>query len=122
MLLPMLILAAGCLIIGLMPDQLLNNLIAPAIGLKATFNFWNIKVLIDTFLVITLGSGIYYYGIKRGFLAIAKKAAAPPRFSLVSALERGCEGLNKLHARNLNVNLFWLFLALITMLFLIYSQ
>lgn len=121
MLLPMLILAGGCLIIGLMPNQLLNNLIAPAIGIKTAFNFWNIKGLIDTFLLITLGSAIYYYGIKSGFLAIAKKAAAPPRFNLASALERGCERLNKLHARNLNVNLIWIFAALVIVLFLMYN-
>jgi formate hydrogenlyase subunit 3/multisubunit Na+/H+ antiporter MnhD subunit len=129
MLFPMLVLALGCLILGLMPNQVLNNFIVPVIGQKMTFDFWNKKVLIDTFLLITLGSGIYYYGIKSGFLATAKKAETIPLLSLdriccgmVNALERGCVELKKLHARKLNVNLLWIFATLVTVLFLMYNQ
>ncbi len=129
MLLPMLVLAAACLCIGLFPAQLLSSLIAPSIGSAITFNFWNIKIFIDTFLIVFLGFGIYILGSKTGFLRIEKEALAPSfvrYFSLdricrdaASALERGCIELKKLHARNLNAHLLWVFLALVTLLFVL---
>ncbi|MEE8638695.1 MAG: proton-conducting transporter membrane subunit [Candidatus Margulisiibacteriota bacterium] len=129
MLLPMLVLAAACLCIGLFPAQLLSSLIAPSIGSAITFNFWNIKIFIDTFLIVFLGFGIYILGSKTGFLRIEKEALAPSfvrYFSLdricrdaASALERGCIELKKLHARNLNAHLLWVFLALVTLIFLL---
>ena len=129
MLLPMLVLAAACLGIGLFPAQLLSSLIAPSIGSTITFDFWNIKIFIDTFLIVFLGIGIYILGLKTGFLRIEKEALAPSfvrYFSLdriccdaASLLERGCRELQKLHARNLNAHLLWVFLTLVVLLFLL---
>lgn len=138
MLLPMLVLAGACLGIGLFPTQLLSNLIAPAlyrygtgpsIGSTITFNFWNIKIFIDAFLIIFLGFGIYILGLKTGLLGIGKEAIAPSfvRYlsldkiycDTASALERGCRELKKLHARNLNAHLLWVFLTLVVLLFLL---
>lgn len=138
MLLPMLVLAGACLGIGLFPTQLLSNLIAPAlyrygtgpsIGSMITFDFWNIKIFFDTFLIIFLGVGIYIFGSKMGFLGIGKEATAPyftHYLSLdkiccdaASALERGCIALKRLHTRSLNAHLLWVFLALVALLFLL---
>ena len=129
MLFPMLVLAAACLGIGLFPTQLLNNLIAPSIGSVITFDFWNMKIFFDTFLIVFLGIGIYILGLKTGFLKIDKKAAAPPfvRYlsldkiccDAASLVEGWCAGLKKLHTRSLNAYLFWVFLALAALLFLL---
>lgn len=129
MLLPMLVLAAACLCIGLFPAQLLSSLIAPSIGSAIIFNFWNIKIFIDAFLIVFLGFGIYILGLKTGLLGIKKEIIAPSfvRYlsldkicrDVASVLERGCIELKKLHARNLNTHLLWVFLALVTLLFLL---
>jgi multicomponent Na+:H+ antiporter subunit D len=128
MLLPMLALAGACLGMGLFPTQLLSNLISPSIGSMITFDFWNIKIFLDAFLIIFLGFGIYFLGLKTGFLRIEKEAIAPSfvRYlsldriccDAASLLERACAELNKLHARNLNTHLLWVFLALVALLFM----
>ncbi|MFC1568512.1 complex I subunit 5 family protein [Candidatus Margulisiibacteriota bacterium] len=129
MLLPMLILAGACLGMGLFPTQLLSGFIAPAIGPRVAFDFWNINIFIDAILIVFLGSGIYILGLKTGFLGLNKKAVAPSfvrylsldKFccDTASLLERGCVELKRLHARNLNVHLFWVFLALVALLFML---
>jgi multicomponent Na+:H+ antiporter subunit D len=129
MMLPMLILAGACLVMGLFPAQFLSNLIAPSINSLISFDFWDIKIFIDAFLIIFLGIGIYILGLKTGLLGIEKKAIAPSFTRYLSldkiccdaanALERGCVGLRKLHARNLNAHLLWVFLALVSLLFML---
>ena len=129
MLLPMLMLAGACLGIGLFPTQMLSEFVAPAIGSTMIFDFWSINIFIDAIWIIFLGYGIYILGLKTGFLGIDKKAVAPSfvRYlsldriccDAASVLEHGCMGLKRLHARNLNVHLFWVFLALVGLLFML---
>lgn len=123
---PLLLLAGACLGIGLFPAQLLSNLISPATGSKIIFDFWNIKIFGETLLIIFLGSGIYILGSKIGFLRIKKETVSPffARYisldkvccGAASALERGCMEFNKLHTRDLNTHLAWVFFALTVLL------
>jgi multicomponent Na+:H+ antiporter subunit D len=122
MLLPMLTLAAACLGIGLFPAQLLKSLILPAAGAVITFDFWNIKIFMDAFLVIFLGMVVYVLGLKAGFFETVPSFvgyASLDRMCCSAArlLELGCRAFEKLHARNLNIHLLWIFLALLALLF-----
>jgi len=129
MLLPMLILAGACLGIGLFSNQLLCNLIVPSIGSMITFDFWNIKIFIDTSLIIFLGIGIYLLGLKTGALGLKKGGIASPfvrylsidKFCCNSAnlLECGCAELKRLHSRNLNAHLLWVFITLVALLYIL---
>lgn len=138
MLLPMLALTGACFAVGIFPQRILNELISPAmkyytswpaIGSMIVFNFWNVKVFVETFLIISLGIGIYILGLKTGLLGTKKEAIMPSfvRYlsldkiycDAASLVERGCEELKKLHERNINTHLLWVFLALLVLLVLL---
>lgn len=129
MLLPMLALAGACLAIGIFPHMFLNELIYPAVGSLVAFNFRNISLFIEIFLIIFLGFGIYFIGLRMGLLGVKKEARLPSFIQFLSLdkiysdaanlLERGCEELNKLHERSINAHLLWIFLALLVLLVLL---
>jgi len=107
---------------------LFNNLIAPATSAGTTFNFWNVKIIIDTLVIVVFGLGIYVLGFKSGFMTIEKKVAAS-FFSLdkiccdaAKLIEAGCVELKKLHTKNLNEHLLWVFLTLGLLLVLFYFR
>lgn len=131
MLFPLLFLAGICLVAGIFPDKVLGNLISPAVGSVLAFNFINVKILIDTVVIIIFGAVVYMLGLKTGYMKIEKGKSAsslPGRLSLdlifcgaADMFTRGCVELRKLHARNLNVNLIWIFAALVIVLLIMYN-
>lgn len=128
MLLPMIILAGACLGIGLFPGQFFDSFIAPAISSGTAFSFWQTKIIVDTGVIIFLGLGIYFIGFKTGFITLQKKATnafwSLDRICCDAAklIEVGCVGLRKLHAKNLNVHLLWVFLTLVSVLIFLYFR
>jgi len=125
---PMLVLAAACLAAGLFSSQLLRGLVAPALGSKLTFDFWNINVLIEAVLILGLGAGIYAFGMKAGFFGLrAEKAGACPVYlsldrlccGAASLLEKGCSAFGEMHSRSMNIHLFWVILALTGLLIIL---
>ncbi len=126
--LPMLVLAAACLAVGLFSSQLLRDLVSPAIGSRLTFDFWNIKLLAEALLILGLGAGIYAFGMKAGFFGLReeKAGACPDYLSLdrlccgaASLLEQGCSAFREMHSRSMNIHLFWVILALMGMLIIL---
>jgi formate hydrogenlyase subunit 3/multisubunit Na+/H+ antiporter MnhD subunit len=128
MLLPMLVLAAACLMGGVFSSQLLRGLVVPALGSKLAFDFWNINVLVEALLILGLGAGIYAFGMKAGFFGLKgeKAWACPVYLSLdrlccgaASFLEKGCSAFRETHSRSMNVHLFWVILALVGLLMIL---
>jgi multicomponent Na+:H+ antiporter subunit D len=128
MLFSMILLALACLGIGLFSGEILTKLIAPATGVAVSFNFWSYKTLLDAGLVVGLGIAIYFLSVKFGWLKRSQKGESVAWSRYLSLNEitnllslgfyRACLGLKKLLARDLNAHLLWVFLALISLLFI----
>lgn len=134
MLIPTIILAIICLIIGLFPQAVLNNLIIPitklsnlVIPVKLTnYNFWNLKLLYDTLIIVALGLSIYHLGTKLGIISAKSKPAKESIFDYMS-LDKTIHDLahmvnhisNRLryfHAQALNRHMIWVFATLAILL------
>jgi len=132
MLIPLIILAALCLLLGIFPNQVLAKLISPALfqyGTGLTFDFWNIHRFTETILAGFLGVGIYLLGLKTGFLGMGKKIVLPSftRYlsldrivcGCASLFEKGCAKFRELQTESLNAYLGWAFLTLIIFILLL---
>ena len=132
MLIPLVILAAACVLMGIFPNQVLNKLISPALfqyGTALTFDFWNIHRFLEIILAGFLGIGIYILGLKTGFLGMGKKITMPSFFRYFSidrivcgcanAFERGCVRWKEMQTESLNAYLGWAFLTLIIFILLL---
>ncbi|MFH1576895.1 MAG: proton-conducting transporter membrane subunit [Candidatus Margulisiibacteriota bacterium] len=119
MVLPMLLLAAGCLVVGLMAQPVLGY-VASAVGLVLDKNLWSFWLFFDAGLVILLGSGIYWLVLRSDRL---QNIALWDILSLdrlsnrsVDVLVASCNKMRQLHARNLNTHLLWMIIALVILL------
>lgn len=115
---PMLLLAVGCLGVGLMSQQVLDQIIS-FVGLVLEKDLWNLWLIFDAGLMILLGTGIYWLVPK----AVGVKSAWWEVISLdrliswsADLLVNGCKGLKQFHARNLNTHLLWVIIALVVLL------
>ncbi|MFH1542746.1 MAG: proton-conducting transporter membrane subunit, partial [bacterium] len=119
MILPMLIVATLCLLIGLFPNYVLNTLVNPAILTGFSIQFFSLKSLTDSGTIILLGTGLYIVGRRIGFLSIEPERRKESLLSWISLdkivcglavlLEAFCLRLRKLIARSLNTYLLWIY-------------
>ncbi len=117
----MFVLAGLCLVIGLFPQQVLSELIYPATNVLISYEFYTPKLLLDTLLIVVLGSLIYVLGMKSSWLKIKKSPNRIPFYlsldkiycSIAVLVETLCNMLKKVMRRSLNVYVFWIFLTLV---------
>jgi len=119
MLAPMLLLAGGCLMIGLLAQQVLGQ-VAASVGMTLNYGLWSFWLIFDAGLIVVLGSGIYWLVLRSGRLqGIALwDILSLDRFSNWSAdiLVAGCNKMKQLHAKNLNAHLLWVIIFLVVLL------
>jgi len=131
MCLALVVLAGLCLGIGVFPNLVLSKFIFPVMPPSMRFNFWNIKLFFDIFIIVFLGAGIYILGMKTGWLGVGpvaqkRKETIISYLSLdkfycgmASSIEGLALWLRKVIARSLNAYLLWIFLTLAILLFVL---
>ncbi|MFC1510941.1 complex I subunit 5 family protein [Candidatus Margulisiibacteriota bacterium] len=132
---PMVILAGICLVVGLVPNLILGKLISPVIAVSLTYKFWSLKLLLETFIIMSLGAGIYIVGMKTGLLGVG--AAVQERkgsllFSFLSLnkivnlgaalIEVMALLIRKVFTRSLSAYLLWIFMALAGLLLYFFAK
>ncbi|MBU1026787.1 MAG: hypothetical protein KKA31_03555, partial [Candidatus Margulisbacteria bacterium] len=132
MCLAMFVLAGLCLAIGILPNFVLKDFVAPAVGLSLKFDFWKIKYFIETLIIVLLGISIYMFGMRFGLLKVqasgkANKVSLISYFSLdrlycgIAALVEALFNLIKsVMRRSINIYSLWIFLTLAVLLFVLW--
>ena len=126
--LPLFMLALLSLLVGLFPNLVLAKLIEPIAKFNISYNFWQPMLLVETFIIIFLGSFLYYLGTKSGFLRLQAegnhKYFGLDNFycTIAISIEQLSQWLRRLLARSLNVYLLWIFFTLVLLLFVLTYQ
>jgi len=136
MLLPMIVLAILCVLLGINAQFVLNRfivfaitgLIQPRLILK--IEFWTQGTILDTLFIITSGFVAYIVASKLGLIGREKKEFKMGSFmaklnkhltvdriycSIAKLIDKLCKKLDSVHPRDLNVHLSWVILSLIAL-------
>jgi len=134
MLIPMIVLSAFCIILGLQANTVMNQLIPVAMNESGHYQmfsnlvFWTEGLLYDTLLTILLGFTVYFMAVKMGLIDKGDKtmAQSSPLLKRVSCLSidslycysailtrNSCQKLNKIYSRDFNMHLSWIALTVI---------
>lgn len=141
MLIPMIVLSAFCIILGLRANTLMNQLIPVAMNEPIHYQvfsnvvFWTEGLLYDTLLTILLGFTVYFIAVKMGLIDKADKSMAQssPLVKWVSCLSidslycysalltrNSCQKLNKIYSRDFNMHLSWIALTIIILFIILF--
>ena len=140
MLIPMIVLSAFCIILGLQANTVMNQLIPLAMNEPGHYQmfskmvFWTEGLLYDTLLTILLGFTVYFMAVKMGLIdkSDKKMAQSSPLLKRVSCLSidslycysailtrNSCQKLNKIYSRDFNMHLSWIALTVIILFFIL---
>jgi len=136
MLLPMIVLAILCVLLGINAQFVLNRFIVFALaGLVQSrsilkIEFWTQGTVLDTLFIITLGFAAYIAASKLGLIGREKKEFEMGNFmaklvkylsvdriycNIAILIDKLCKKLDSVHPRDLNIHLSWVILTLIAL-------
>jgi len=134
MLIPMIVLSAFCIILGLQANTVMNQLMPVAMNepvhyqMSSNVVFWTEGLLVDTLFTILLGFTVYFIAMKMGLIDKADKSSVQsiPLLKRESCLSidslycyfailtrNSCQKLNKIYSRDFNIHLSWIALTII---------
>jgi len=141
MLIPMIVLSAFCIILGLQANTLMNQLMPVAMNKPVHYQmfsnvvFWTEGLLVDTLLTILFGFTVYFIAVKMGLIAKGDKSSAQsiPLLKRASCLSidslyrysailtrNSCQKLNKIYSRDFNMHLSWIALTVIILFIILF--
>ncbi len=112
MVISMIVLSIACILIGVFPNFIFENLYAGG------FDFWSLSHLLEGALSIFLGAVIFIFGEKMGLFRIKEHDTGKIYNEIIHLADIICKNLNKIVSRDINIYILCILLFFIILFFL----